>query len=141
MKHEKLFLALLGASSAHAEASRKQFQELGLTDGQPKILYILKRQDGQVQKDLAAVCKIRPSTLTVLLSRLEKQNLIYKEGCYVSGKKRAFKIYLTEQGRNIAEKLEKTVEELEKKSFADFSKEEKQTLLRLLAKVENNMQE
>ncbi|WP_160675874.1 MarR family transcriptional regulator [Clostridium sp. C8-1-8] len=140
MAHEKLFLALLGSSSAHAEASRKAFNALGLTEGQPKILYILQNQDGQVQKELAAVCGIKQSTLAVLLGKMEKQNLIYKEVCYVSGMKRAYKIFLTEKGRDIAEHLYKVVEELEEKSFAGFSPEEKATLLSLLSKVEYNMQ-
>ena len=62
---EKFFLALLETQKAHWELSRKGFQKLELTDGQPKILYILLRREGCVQKDLAEVCRIRPSTLTV----------------------------------------------------------------------------
>lgn len=73
MVHDKLFLALLGASSAHADASRKAFAELNLTEAQPKILYILRRTDGIVQKELAGICNIRPSTLTVMLSKMENK--------------------------------------------------------------------
>ena len=139
MEHTKLFLALLGASSAHADASRKAFSELGLTDGQPKILYILYRQDGYVQKDLAEICGIRQSTLTVLLARMEEQGYIYKEICHISGMKRAYQIFLTEKGRVKAQELELVIEELEKKSFNGFSEEEHQMILKLLSKVEENM--
>ena len=104
-----------------------------------KILYILLCKDGVVQKDLAEICGIRQSTLTVLLGKLEEQGYIYKETCYVSGRKRAFEIYLTEQGREMAQKLEQVVEELEEKSFAGFSQQEKVALLEMLSRVELNL--
>lgn len=85
MACDKIFLALLAASSAHAEASRKAFTAMGLTEGQPKVLYILNRQDGYVQKDLAEFCGIRQSTLTVLLSKMEKQNFIKKNPVMYQG--------------------------------------------------------
>lgn len=139
MIHDKLFLALLGASTAHAEASRAAFASLGLTEGQPKILYILKRQDGYVQKDLANVCGIRQSTLTVLIARMEEQNYIRRETCYVSGRKRAYKIYLTDEGRKKAEMLEEVVEELEERGFKGISKEDREHILKTLSKIEENM--
>jgi len=139
MSYQKIFIALMGASAAHAECSRKEFATLGLTEGQPKILYILLGKDGVVQKDLAEICGIRQSTLTVLLGKLEEQGYIYKETCYVSGRKRAFEIYLTEQGREMAEKLNDAVEELECKSFDGFSEQEKVSLLEMLARVEENL--
>lgn len=139
MLHDKLFLALLGASSAHAEASREAFAALGLTEGQPKILYILKRQDGHVQKELASICGIRQSTLTVLLARMEELNYIRRETCYVSGRKRAYKIYLTDEGRKKAEMLENVVEELEEMSFRGFSMEDRKNILIMLSKIEENM--
>lgn len=140
MLYNKLFLALLGASSAHAYASRIEFANLGLTEAQPKILYILNRADGIVQKELAELCNIRPSTLTVILSKMENQNYIYKETCYVSGKKRAYKVCLTEKGKEKAEQLEHIIEKLENKGFEGFTEEEKQTILKLLKRIEKNMQ-
>ncbi len=141
MACDKIFLALLAASSAHAEASRKAFTAMGLTEGQPKVLYILNRQDGYVQKDLAEFCGIRQSTLTVLLSKMEKQNFIKKKSCYVSGGKHANRIYLTEEGKAMADRLEDVVEDLEQKTFKGFSKEEREVLLRLLSMAEENLRE
>lgn len=139
MAYDKLFLALLGTSSAHADASRKEFAELGLTEGQPKILYILRRNPDILQKDLAALCGVRPPTLTVLLQKMEAKNLIYKETCSVSGGKKAYKIHLTDEGKAISERLEVVVENLEERGFSGFSPDERKTLLNLLCKVENNM--
>lgn len=138
MEREKLFWALIKAQSAHAEASRKVFAKLELTEGQPKILYLLRRNDGYVQKELAEYCKIRQSTLTVLLDKMIDVGFVRKEKTYIAGK-RAYRIYLTEKGREKAEELEVEVEKLEEQSYIDFSEEEKDTILRLLAQVEKNM--
>lgn len=137
--HDKIFLALLETSSAHSELSRSEFSKLMLTDGQPKILYILRRQDGYVQKELAEICGIKPSTLTVLLSKMEKINLIKKEKDIVSGGKRAFKIYLTDKGKDIANKVENIVEKMEERSFKGFSPDEKKQLLEMLGKISDNL--
>ena len=141
MEREKLFWALIKAQSAHAEASRKVFNKLGLTEGQPKILYLLRRNDGYVQKDLAEFCGIRQSTLTVLLEKLEERKLIRKEKTYVSGMKRAYRIYLTEEGKKKAEELEIEVEKLEEQGYRGFSESDRDMILKLLAQVEKNMKE
>ena len=137
--HDKLFLALLDTYAAHAEASRREFQKLDLTEGQPKILYILLKEDGQVQKDLAETCKVKQPTLTVLLQKLESKGFIRKESCTVSGGKYANRIFLTKEGREKAEELEGVVEELETKGLKNFSPDESGQLFSMLAKVAENM--
>ena len=137
---EKLFLALMETQAAHWELSRKGFQELDLPNGQPKVLYILQAVEGCVQKELARICKIRPSSMTVLLEKTEQNGYIYKETAKVSGGKRAFCIYLTEEGRSLAAKITDLVECLEEKSFQGFSEEEKQTLFCLLDRVTKNLE-
>ena len=139
MAYDKLFLALLGTASAHADASRKAFTELDLTEGQPKILYLLRRNPDILQKDLAALCGIRPSTLTVLLKKLEAKKLTYKETCSVSGGKKAYKIHLTDEGHAMADQLEDVVEALEERGFLGFSQNERKVLLDMLCKIEKNM--
>lgn len=138
---EKLFLALIETSAAHAQKSRDEFQKLNCTEGQPKILYILRRQDGVVQKQLAEICGIKQSTLTVLLTKMEKADYIRREVCIVSGGKRAYKIYLTDAGRNIADKIEDVVQELEELSFQGMSFDERKQLLTLLGKVAKNLED
>lgn len=139
MVHDKLFLALLGANSAHSEVRRRMFTELNLMEGHPKILYLLRRHDGIVQKELAELCMIKQSTLTVLLAKMEELDFVRRETCYVSGNKRAYKVCLTEAGKAKAEELEIEIDKLEKRALKGFSEEEKWTLLRWLAKVEDNM--
>ncbi len=141
MKYEMLFLALLGASAAHAEASRQIFNDLGLTESQPKILYILNFNEGIVQKEFAKLCAIKPSTMTVQLSRLENEGLIRREGCYISGGKKAYRIYLSDKGKEMADLLIERIDKLEEIGFKGFNTSEKENLLSMLERVSENLKD
>ncbi len=136
---DKFFLALLETSAAHADKSRAGFQRLDLPEGQPKVLYILYYCEGCFQKDLAERCRIRQSTLTVMLEKLEGKGYIRKERTVVSGGKRAYNIYLTEAGRKMAEQVIALIEDLEEQSMKGFSRKERELLLSMLERVTDNL--
>ena len=119
------FLSLLELSAAHAKKSREIFTTLGVSDAQPKILYILLAEDGWLQKDLAEFCKISPASMTILLNNMEKKDLVKRKKTQLSNGKRAFQIYLTEK--------------LEELTLSDFSQEEKDQLFSLMDKVCHNL--
>ena len=73
------------------------------------------------------------------LSNMEKRGMIRKEVDHVSGGKRAFRIYLTEEGRKLAEQVDMVVTEIEQKSFEGFSEEEKDSLIMLLDRMTKNL--
>ena len=77
--------------------------------------------------------------MVVLLSNMEKRGMIRKEVDHVSGGKRAYRIYLTEEGRRLAEQVDRVVEEIEQKSFAGFTEEEKDQLITLLGRMTENL--
>ncbi len=137
--NRKIFLTLMAAYAAHAKRSNDYYQTLDLTTGQPKVLYVLHKEEGFLQKDLAKVCKVEPPSMTVLLKNMEKKELIRREKVLVSGGKRAYRIYLTEKGRELAEKVDTNVEELEDISFQGFTEEERLVLLDLLERVTDNL--
>ena len=136
---EILFLALLDTQKSHWNRSRKGFQKLDLSDGQPKVLYILRAMDGCVQKELAKACDIKPSSMTVMLDGLEKKGYIYREETKVSGGKRAFKVCLTEAGKEMAEKVFWLMETIEDEAFEGITLEEQQQLFSLLKRVKENL--
>ena len=136
---EQLIVVLLNASAAHQKSCWAGFRELDLSPGQPKVLSRLRYQEGYLQKELAALCHVEPATMVVLLSNMEKRGMIRKEVDHVSGGKRAFRIYLTEEGRRLAEQVDKVVEEIEEKCFSGFSEEEKDCLISLLERMTENL--
>jgi len=137
---EKLFLSLMDTQKSHWNRSRKGFQELDLSDGQPKVLYMLRFIDGCVQKDLAKACDIKPSSMTVMLDGLEKKGYVRREETKVSGGKRAFKVCLTKEGKEIAEKVFWLIETIEEETFEGITEEEQQLLFSLLKKVGNKVE-
>ena len=112
---------------------------MDLSDGQPKVLYMLRFIDGCVQKDLAKACDIKPSSMTVMLDGLEKKGYVRREETKVSGGKRAFKVCLTKEGKEIAEKVFWLIETIEEETFEGITEEEQQLLFSLLKKVRENL--
>lgn len=123
----------------HRKKSRQYFQELELTDGQPKVLSILSKMEGCVQKELAEACRVEPATMTSLLKNMEQTNLIVKEKKQISGK-RAYGIYLTEEGKVLADKVEDIVVKMEQVSFAGFTPEEREQFLELFTRIYQNLE-
>lgn len=136
---EQLIVALLSASAAHQKSCWGGFRELDLSPGQPKVLSRLRYQEGYLQKELASLCHVEPATMVVLLSNMEKRGMIRKEVDHVSGGKRAFRIYLTEEGRILANQVNRVVEEIEEKGFVGFSEDEKDQLISLLGRLTDNL--
>lgn len=137
---KRLHLALIGGYSAHKKYSFQKFQQLNLSTGQPKVLSILYQKEGCLQKDLAKRCHVEPATMTSILSNMEKKGLIYKEAVYVSGGKRANAIYMTQHGRDMAEKSNKIIDDIEEISFRGFKDKEKQLLMDLLFRIQSNLE-
>lgn len=137
---KEFFLALRDAQTAHWNRSRIGFQKLDLSDGQPKVLYILRALEGCVQKELAQICDIKPSSMTVMLDRLEKKGYIRREETKVSGGKRAYRIFLTEEGKQVAEKVHILMESIEAECFEGMTKEEREQLFLLLYRVQENLE-
>lgn len=136
----RLHTALIGCSAAHKKGSMQEFQKMNLTTGQPKVLSILSRKEGYLQKDLAVRCHVEPATLTSLLNKMEENDLIFKKQEHVSGNKRAYGIYLTEKGHDIAEKVNQIIDEMETISFQGFDEKDKDELIRLLNRVQANLE-
>jgi len=136
---EILFLSLMDTQKSHWNRSRQGFQKLDLSDGQPKVLYMLRFIDGCVQKDLAKACDIKPSSMTVMLDGLEKKGYVCREETKVSGGKRAFKVCLTDIGKEMAEKVFWLMETIEDETFEGITAEEQQMLFSLLKKVRENL--
>lgn len=134
------FLEMLSMSAAHAKRTRLRNQNLGLSDGQPKMLFILSRQEGWLQKDLAEFCKISPASMTTLLNNMEKKDLIERRTTHLPNGKRAFAIYLTEYGREMAEKVNEATYKQEELALNGFTEEEKAAFFDYMARVTKNLE-
>lgn len=92
---------------SHMQFSRvfQQFGSLGVHPGQCGMLWILRQEDGLSQSELAKRLKIKPSTVTVSIRRMEKAGLLERRADREDMRRN--RIYLTDHAKNILEKAKK----------------------------------
>lgn len=110
-----------------------------LTLGQPKVLDYLKDHDGAIQKDIAIACQIEPATITSVLLGMENKGLIVRKT--LNSNRRSLYVYLTDEGRSLANRVELEFNHIESKALLGFSEEEKSVLNALMVRIKNNMME
>ncbi|MBO0431127.1 MarR family winged helix-turn-helix transcriptional regulator [Enterococcus sp. DIV0660C] len=116
------------ASNAFMSQKKQKFT------GQQRVLSILRLEDGLVQSYLAEVLDLRPSSLAELMKKMEKSGDITREED--ENDKRTKRVYLTEQGREKAEKNASFKQENQSEIFfAGLTEEEQTTFSNLLEKI------
>lgn len=85
---------VFGVTYDFSRLERNFCKVAGIYQGQPRILTILKENEGVTLSELSPLCNIGMPSLSVSLRNLQKSGLIRKEG---AGKNQ--KIFLTDTGR------------------------------------------
>lgn len=112
-------------------------QGTGLSSGQPKVLEYLSRNDGSVQKDIAAGCQIEPATVTSLLPRMEAAGLIERRS--ENGNRRSLYVYLTDKGRDRAAQIEDAFKALEREAFEGIPEIEREAFMTAFCRIYENL--
>lgn len=87
----------------------------------------------QIITALAQEFDVSVSHITHVADQLENKNLVYRKRSQLD--KRVVELHLTEQGRDLIQKLAEQKSEYFRKKFENLSTEELQTLLFLLHKI------
>lgn len=111
--------------------------ETGLTSGQPKVLDYLSIHDGSMQKDIAFGCQIDPATLTGILRIMEEKGLLERRT--INGNHRSSYVYLTDSGREKAQKVAETFLAIETEVFDGIKKNEREQFMRTFYKICSRM--
>ncbi|WP_363315521.1 MarR family transcriptional regulator [uncultured Allofournierella sp.] len=88
---------------------------------------------------MARACHIEPASLTSVLNRMEEKALVERRT--QKGDRRSFSVYLTEQGRQMALRVQQAFEELEEQAFAGVSEAEREQCLAVFRRVYGNLKE
>ena len=119
----------------------KKLHQNGMNDLIPShgnILTALYESDGRLtMKKIAEIIGKDKSTVTPLVNKLLSIGYIKKEKDEKD--KRITYIMLTNKGREIETKYNNISSEVYKTAYKDFSEEEKETFLKLLRKLNNNI--
>ena len=105
MKYGEVRHYLFDVEMLRRRLLRPYFIDMGLTvgQGQPRILYELRKGGGMTQRELSDVCLIDVTTMSRTLDRLENMGLIIRESnpeC-----RRSWMIKLTKEGEIKADKV------------------------------------
>jgi len=115
----------------------KQFSDTGINTRQGIILKMLLHENGITQKVLTERLEITSSSCGELISRLEQGGFLEKRKSL--NDKRTYNVYLTEQGRILAEQYKRSVVVELEEWASDLTRQEKETLLLLLGKLSKGL--
>lgn len=124
------------------KSKRKADEKLatyGLNSQQGRMIsYIADHEDnGLIQKDLEKVFLRRGASITSMIQGLEKRG--YVERRISPNDERQKLLYVTRKGKDLIDEFEYFFEEIEKSITASLTQEETKEFLRLLMKVDKNM--
>ncbi|MCR4421985.1 MAG: MarR family transcriptional regulator [Spirochaetales bacterium] len=126
--------------SAFFKISRKTFtmmfselEKVKIHPGQPPILSLLLQEEKLTQTEIASKVCVKPSTIAVILKKMEKNRLIEK--MIDENDRRVYYIVLTEEGKNVANKAKDILLKLEKEFTETLTDEEKKNLINYLSKI------
>lgn len=128
-------LLLIGFHRSNREIGRYIKQE-GLMPGQPKILEYLWFYDGASQKEIGRECIIDKSTVTSLLKRMEKLELVRKE--IRPDDQRGVSIFLTEKGFEKAKRIREIIYGLDDFMWQGIEPDEQQRFMETFRKIIKN---
>jgi len=122
------------------ELIMEELRKRGVPDIAPShgdILAALYSGDGIPMKDVAARIGKKKNTVTVLVDKLAHLGYVRKEADGLD--RRTTRIFLTAKGRAFEEVFREVSEKLIRKTYRGFSEPEKEQLMDLLARVEQNL--
>lgn len=109
---------------------------LDLTKEQMIVLKRLHDKDGLSQNELAFLTLRNKSSLTRLLSKMEKKSYIFRKQCKED--KRINQVFLTDIGKQIFLKSKPAIKEMIDTMEQNISVSEKQQIIKTLKKIQHN---
>jgi DNA-binding MarR family transcriptional regulator len=118
---------------SHLAYMAKELKVYRIGTGQFDFLMVLYRKDGISQENLAKILKVSKATSTRAIQNLEKEGYVYRQRDI--NDLRAYRVYLTERGKEIREVvLEKSIYFVDT-LLSNFTPEEKEVFRQLIQKA------
>lgn len=114
----------------------KSFDKYNIGSGQYSFLIFLSHSEGVTQEEMSCKLSIDKGTTAKALKKLEEEGYVKRS---VDEKdKRAHRVYLTDEGRNIIDDVFEVLYNWNNILTADFTEEEKELALKLLQRMIEN---
>lgn len=101
------------------------------------LLYYIYLKDGRTQLELANLTLIKTSTVSVTLRNMERAGLIVRKTD--PNDFRQTRVFITEKGKELHEYERKQREELENIILEGLTKEERESLRKMLIRMKDNL--
>lgn len=134
-----LFSTLTQAARTSRGVLARSLADSGLYAGQDAVMLALDGEDGQTPSAIAAALGVRAPTVTKTINRLSAQGFVTKKASASDG--RLAHVFLTEAGRSAIALVRGAIREGEGAAVAGLTGKEVKTLVKLLRKVDANLQE
>lgn len=102
--------------------------------GQGRIIHLLAHNEGLSQRELAGLAQIKPGSVSEVLERLEKTQMIKR--WRDKKDRRIVRVQLTDRGKNLYKENLQKRRQFEKEMLAPISAEERATFLTVLEKMQ-----
>ncbi len=130
-------LHLTRAARLHRARAHTMLGEIGIHPGQENVLQVLLEDDGQPMTKLAAELKVKPPTVTKMVSRMAAQGLVRRIASETDA--RSARVFLTDEGRSRGIELKKRWKRLEQMTMRNVPEKERGRLIKLLMTVETSL--
>ena len=122
-----------------AEGNMAQHPCGGMTEVQGRVLGYLTHHPGRdiCQRDVEETFGITRATASKMLGDMERNGLILRCGADYDARRKNLK--LTEKAQHLSQEIQAGITEFEAVLTAGFAEEERRELLRLIRKVETNV--
>lgn len=124
---------LTGAQHKVFQELKKELEQYDLTPIQYGVLKCIWQLDLHTPKEIADYLSVENSTISGILDRMEKKNLIERK--IDRDDRRYVYIDLTKTGKELEDPVNKTIEDFNKAALSDFSDAEAETLRALLKRL------
>lgn len=138
MNHGDLHYLLLLAFHRSNKAIVRQTAKGDLLPGQPKILKFLSEHPDCTQKEVSQGCVLDKSTVTSLVSRMEKNGYLTK--LPDPSDRRNHRLSLTEKGRTQAIAVRKVCASVDNTAWQGIPQDEREQFLNTFHKILQNLE-
>ena len=116
---------------------RSMDRALRIHPGQFQILMVLQEQQGLTQRGVAGLLGVRPPSVNAMIKRMEHSGYIRRARDGEDG--RAQRIYLTDEGIQLARRAVDIAGEVDRDMFRGFAPEDEAQLLGYLRRMRENL--
>lgn len=132
----RVFQSFMRATQLHKQLMVKAIAEKGGHMGSAGVLRVLESRDGMSQRDLADLLHLSRPTVTGILQTMEKAGLIARRRDEKD--QRLTRVYLTDEGRAMNERLRRVLADYINETFAPLSETDRRELEQLLDRLAEN---